>query len=64
MLTFNPADRISAKDALNDIWIQNNSIQNPIDPKALNNLASFRVYNVNLLNNLSLKVSSKKRLWL
>jgi calcium-dependent protein kinase len=41
MLTFNPADRISAREALNDKWIQNNTIGAPLNQKALRNLADF-----------------------
>jgi len=41
MLTFNPADRISAREALNDKWIQNNTSSIPINQKTLKNLADF-----------------------
>lgn len=41
MLTFNPADRISAREALNDKWIQNNTSGAPLNQKALKNLADF-----------------------
>jgi len=41
MLTFNPADRINARQALNDKWIQNNTQASPINQKALKNLADF-----------------------
>jgi len=43
MLTFNPADRISAREALNDKWIQNNTSGAPLNQKALKNLADFSV---------------------
>jgi len=41
MLTFNPADRITARQALNDKWIQNNTQASPINQKTLKNLADF-----------------------
>lgn len=41
MLTFNPQDRISAREALNDKWIQNNTSGAPLNQKALKNLADF-----------------------
>jgi len=41
MLTFNPADRITARQALNDKWIQNNTSSTPLDQKALKNLSDF-----------------------
>jgi len=43
MLTYKPEERISAKEALNDKWIQNNAASNPLDTKALTNLTQFRV---------------------
>lgn len=43
MLTFNPQDRISAREALNDKWIQNNTSGAPLNQKALKNLADFSV---------------------
>jgi len=43
MLTFNPADRITARQALNDKWIQNNTQASPINQKTLKNLADFSV---------------------
>lgn len=46
MLTYNPANRISADEALNHIWIKT-KVNEPIDSKAtisaLNNLRTFRV---------------------
>jgi len=45
MLTFNPADRISAREALNDKWIQANAISAPISQKALKNLSDFSTRN-------------------
>lgn len=42
MLAYNPADRISAKDAFNDPWIQKNTMQAPLNPKALKSLVDFR----------------------
>jgi len=43
MLTYKPEDRISAKEALNDVWIQKNAPNTQINKKALENLAQFRV---------------------
>lgn len=43
MLTYNPKERISANEALNDPWIQRNSTQNQVNMKALQNLQSFHV---------------------
>lgn len=43
MLTYNPAERISAKEALNHIWIQSNAPATTVSTKALTNLAAFRV---------------------
>lgn len=43
MLTFNPAERISAREALNDRWLQINASSAPISPKALKNLSAFSV---------------------
>ncbi len=45
MLTFNPADRINAREALNDKWIQNNAAQGSINQKTLKNLADFSTRN-------------------
>ena len=44
MLTYNPKDRISAIDALNDKWIQANSSQNQLNVKFLSNLSGFHVW--------------------
>jgi len=43
MLTFDPDKRISAQEALNDTWIQKNSINNPLNSKVLMNLGNFTV---------------------
>jgi len=45
MLTFNPTDRISAREALNDKWIQNNAAQGTINQRTLKNLADFSTRN-------------------
>jgi calcium-dependent protein kinase len=45
MLTFNPADRINAREALNDKWIQNNAAQGSINQRTLKNLADFSTRN-------------------
>ncbi|CAD8066872.1 unnamed protein product [Paramecium sonneborni] len=41
MLNPNPAKRLSAQDAYNDKWIQNNAPSNVINQKALQNLQQF-----------------------
>ena len=45
MLTFNPTERITAREALNDKWIQNNAAQGSINQKTLKNLADFSTRN-------------------
>ena len=44
MLTFNKHDRISAKEALSDPWIQKYAPHHPINKRALQNLSTFQVY--------------------
>ena len=43
MLAFEPEKRISAQEALNDAWIQKNSINSPLNTKVLANLGNFAV---------------------
>jgi serine/threonine protein kinase len=43
MLNVDPVERISAKDAYNDPWIQKNSTNTPLDAKSLKNLGTFVV---------------------
>jgi hypothetical protein len=43
MLTYDPKQRISAKDALNHAFIQKNSSTAPLNEKVLNNLGTFHV---------------------
>jgi len=43
MLTYNPAQRISAVDAFNDPWIQKNVESNPLNPQVLKNIIGFYV---------------------
>ena len=43
MLTYSPAQRISAVDAFNDPWIQKNVESNPLNPKVLKNIIEFYV---------------------
>lgn len=50
MLTYDPKQRISAKDALNHTFIQKNSSNVPLNEKVLNNLGSFHVKNKILKN--------------
>ena len=45
MLRRNPKTRISAKEALQDIWIQNNTHSSPLQSKILKNLSSFNTQN-------------------
>jgi len=45
MLTFNPSERISARQALDDKWIQNNTSSTPLSQKALKNLSDFSTRN-------------------
>lgn len=45
MLTYNPKERISALEALNDSWIQKNAPQNILNVKVLQNLSSFHAKN-------------------
>ena len=44
MLTYNPKERISALEALNDPWIQKNAPPNQLNMKVLQNLSGFHVY--------------------
>ena len=41
MLTYNPEQRISCKDAYNDPWIQKNTKDQPLNGEALKQLSSF-----------------------
>jgi len=41
MLKKNPAERISAQEAYDNIWIQKNASRNPLNTKVLANLGSF-----------------------
>jgi len=59
MLTFNPADRISAREALNDKWIQANAISAPISQKALKNLSDF---SVKLLKNIFMNKKNRQEI--
>lgn len=43
MLTYDPAKRISAADALNDEWITKNKKHTPLNKKVMENLCSFQV---------------------
>lgn len=43
MLKYNPRERISAKEALNDPWIQKNAPLNQINTNVLKNLSNFFV---------------------
>lgn len=44
MLTLDPAQRISAKEALEDPWMQKNSKTRPLNKKILDNLSAFSVF--------------------
>ncbi len=44
MLTYDPKERISAPESLNDVWIQKNAPSTPLNPKCLSNLSEFHVY--------------------
>ena len=44
MLTYNSKERMSALEALNDKWIQQNAIQSQLNVKCLSNLSSFHVH--------------------
>ena len=41
MLTYKPRDRITAREALEDKWIQENVQTNKLDTKTLENLSVF-----------------------
>lgn len=43
MLTYKPEERISARDALNDVWLHKNLAEVPLNKKVLDNLGSFQV---------------------
>jgi calcium-dependent protein kinase len=43
MLKYNPRERMTAKEALNDPWIQKNAPLNQINTNVLKNLSSFFV---------------------
>lgn len=49
MLTYNPDDRVSAEEALNDVWVQENTIEKkkelkePILDGILNNLSKIHI---------------------
>lgn len=45
MLRKNPAERITAQQAYEDIWIQKNASKNPLNTKVLTNLGSFHSKN-------------------
>lgn len=45
MLAYNPIERISARQALADPWIQKNSKTAPLNNQLMNNLKGFRVTN-------------------
>ena len=47
MLTYNPSQRITAHDALNDPWIQRNAPSSALNPQLLKNLMGFYVINAN-----------------
>jgi calcium-dependent protein kinase len=41
MLKKNPAERISAQEAYENVWIQKNASRNPLNTKVLTNLGGF-----------------------
>lgn len=45
MLTYNPADRISATEAYAHPWIQSNVHVEPLDDKMMKKLAGFQAKN-------------------
>lgn len=47
MLTLNPKKRITAQDALQDLWITNNQFEKPLNKNILDNLTNFQVRIVN-----------------
>jgi calcium-dependent protein kinase len=52
MLSYDPKERISAPESLNDVWIQKNAPSTPLNPKCLSNLSEFNVSFCFLLKNL------------
>lgn len=50
MLKYNPRERISAKEALNDSWIQKNAPLNQINTNVLKNLSNFFVRKIKKKN--------------
>lgn len=56
MLTYNPAHRLSAHDALNDSWIQRNAPSSALNDNHLKRLKGFYVIILKLfLNNIPKK---------
>lgn len=46
MLAYNPSQRITAQEALNDIWIQKNASSNALNANVLKKLTGFYVLNL------------------
>ena len=61
MLAYIPHKRISAKEALDNPWINSNSKKEPLDNKIFINLESFNVKSKLYFTLLSLKINSKQQ---
>lgn len=61
MLAYNPSQRITAQEALNDVWIQKNASSNALNANVLKKLTGFYVLNLlkNLLKNIFVQARSK-----
>lgn len=44
LLTYDPKNRPSAKEAFNDPWIQNNTYSNELSSHVMKNITSFNVF--------------------